>query len=66
VSTYLLSHGAWQGAWCWRKVIPLLEANGHTVLAPDLPGHGDDTTPPCDGHPEELCRRYLPNRQCSI
>jgi pimeloyl-ACP methyl ester carboxylesterase len=39
-------HGAWQGAWCWRKVIPLLEANGHTVLAPDLPGHGDDTTPP--------------------
>ena len=46
MSTYLLSHGAWQGAWCWRKVIPLLEANGHTVLAPDLPGHGDDTTPP--------------------
>jgi pimeloyl-ACP methyl ester carboxylesterase len=46
VSTYLMIHGAWQGAWCWRKVIPLLEASGHTVLAPDLPGHGDDTTPP--------------------
>lgn len=33
------------GGWCWRKVAPLLEAAGHTVLAPDLPGHGDDRTP---------------------
>jgi pimeloyl-ACP methyl ester carboxylesterase len=45
MSTYLLIHGAWHGGWCWRKVIPLLEAKGHKVLAPDLPGHGDDKTP---------------------
>ena len=45
MSTYLLIHGAWQGGWCWRKLVPLLEARGHTVLAPDLPGHGDDPTP---------------------
>lgn len=45
MSTYLLIHGAWHGGWCWRKVIPLLEARGHGVLAPDLPGHGDDRTP---------------------
>lgn len=45
MSNYLLIHGAWHGGWCWRKVIPLLEAKGHRVLAPDLPGHGDDRTP---------------------
>jgi pimeloyl-ACP methyl ester carboxylesterase len=42
--TYILVHGAWHGAWCWYKVVPLLEANGNKVIAFDLPGHGDDTT----------------------
>ena len=42
---YVLVHGAWHGAWCWDKVVPLLEAEGHSVTALDLPGHGDDTTP---------------------
>ena len=45
MSAYLLIHGAWHGGWCWRKVIPLLEAKGHKAMAPDLPGHGDDKTP---------------------
>jgi pimeloyl-ACP methyl ester carboxylesterase len=40
-----LVHGAWHGSWCWEKVVPLLEARGHRVLAPDLPGHGADRTP---------------------
>ncbi len=44
MSTYLVIHGAWHGGWCWRKVAPLLEAKGHKVLAPDLPGHGEDKT----------------------
>ncbi|QMW03895.1 alpha/beta fold hydrolase [Spirosoma foliorum] len=43
--TYLLIHGGWHGAWCWKKVVPLLEAKGNRVLAIDLPGHGDDKTP---------------------
>jgi pimeloyl-ACP methyl ester carboxylesterase len=43
--TYVLIHGAWHGGWCWRKVVPLLEAKGHRALAPDLPGHGNDGTP---------------------
>jgi len=44
MSVYILLHGAWHGAWCWEKVIPLLQQAGHTVIAPDLPGHGQDTT----------------------
>ena len=45
MSIYLLIHGAWHGGWCWHKVVPLLHSTGHIVLAPDLPGHGDDPTP---------------------
>lgn len=44
--TYLLVHGASHGAWAWKKVVPLLQAQGHRVQAIDLPGHGDDQTPP--------------------
>lgn len=45
MSTFVLVHGAWHGAWCWEKVVPLLEEAGHKVVAPDLPGHGEDGTP---------------------
>lgn len=45
MSTYLLVHGSWHGAWCWDKVVPLLQREGHTVIAVDLPGHGGDHTP---------------------
>lgn len=36
----VLVHGSWAGGWCFAKLIPLLEAKGITVAAPDLPGHG--------------------------
>jgi pimeloyl-ACP methyl ester carboxylesterase len=45
MSTFVLIHGAWHGGWCWYKTVPLLEKRGHTVIAPDLPGHGRDKTP---------------------
>lgn len=45
MSSYILVHGAWHGAWCWERLIPLLEREGHRVDAPDLPGHGSDQTP---------------------
>lgn len=41
--TYLLVHGAGGGAWNWKKVIPLLEAKGHKVIAVTLPSSGTDT-----------------------
>lgn len=44
--TYLLIHGAWHGAWCWNKVVPLMTNKGHKVIAIDLPSHGSDTTNP--------------------
>ena len=40
-------HGAWHGAWCWYKVVPLLRRAGHIVVAPDLPSLGRDRTPLC-------------------
>jgi pimeloyl-ACP methyl ester carboxylesterase len=48
VSIFVLVHGAGHGGWCWEKVTPLLEAHGHKVCAPDLPGLGKDQTPPAN------------------
>ncbi|MFP6641522.1 MAG: alpha/beta fold hydrolase [Myxococcota bacterium] len=45
MSIFVLVHGAWHGSWCWHKLVPILEAAGHHVVAPDLPGHGSDITP---------------------
>ncbi|OPF80024.1 alpha/beta hydrolase [Streptomyces antioxidans] len=41
MSTYLLVHGAWHSGRCWERVVPLLTAAGHRVLAPTLTGYGD-------------------------
>ncbi len=38
-------HGAWHGAWCWDRIVPLMRAAGHEVIAPDLPSLGADRTP---------------------
>jgi len=46
MSTYVLVHGACQGEWVWEKVKPELEALGHKVATLDLPGSGQDMTPP--------------------
>ncbi len=45
MSTFVLVHGAWHGAWCWYKVVPRLTQAGHEVFAPDLPSLGRDRTP---------------------
>jgi pimeloyl-ACP methyl ester carboxylesterase len=38
MATFVLVHGAWHGAWCWRRVARLLTRTGHDVFAPTLTG----------------------------
>ena len=38
MATFVLVHGAWHGAWCWRRVARLLARNGHDVFTPTLTG----------------------------
>lgn len=44
--TFILVHGAWQGAWAFDTIVPRLKAAGHDAIAADLPGDGHDSTPP--------------------
>lgn len=57
-ATVVLVHGAWHGAWCWAPVVERLTADGHPVLAVDMPGHGVGARFP-DGYldvPQDLAR----------
>lgn len=42
MASFILVHGSWHGGWCFDAVKSLLEAAGHEVIAPDLPGMGGD------------------------
>jgi pimeloyl-ACP methyl ester carboxylesterase len=59
MSTYVLIHGAWHGAWCWEKLVPLLQQKGQTVITPDLPSHGQDLTPIGDITPQSYVQCVL-------
>jgi pimeloyl-ACP methyl ester carboxylesterase len=37
MSTFMLVHGAWHGAWCWERLVPELVSLGHRTLTVDLP-----------------------------
>lgn len=39
--TFVLVHGSYHGGWCWRKIVPALEGEGHPVFTPTLTGLGD-------------------------
>ncbi len=41
MADFLLVHGAWHGAWCWRRVLPLLAQASHRVHAVTLTGVGE-------------------------
>lgn len=60
MATYILVHGAWLDRLCWEFVTPGLTAAGHTVITPDLPGHGADPTPlagqTLDAYAERIAR----------
>ena len=40
-SIFVLVHGAWHGAWCWARVLPLLREAGHVAHAVTLTGVGE-------------------------
>ena len=46
----VLVHGAWHGAWCWERVVPILAERGLRATAIDLPGHGGDASAMTDLH----------------
>jgi pimeloyl-ACP methyl ester carboxylesterase len=49
-ATVVLVHGAWHGAWCFERVLPLLGQANVGAVAVDLPGHGLDAGPFTDLH----------------
>lgn len=64
MTTFLLVHGAWHGAWCWERLVPLLEARGYPTIVPCLPGLGeraDELTADVDlsRHAAEVAERVL-------
>ncbi len=44
----VLVHGAWGSGAGWAALVPHLASAGREVRAIDLPGHGEDQTPPAD------------------
>jgi pimeloyl-ACP methyl ester carboxylesterase len=41
MTDFVLVHGAWQGGWCWQRVLPALWAAGHRAFAVTLSGLGE-------------------------
>jgi pimeloyl-ACP methyl ester carboxylesterase len=41
LAVFVLVHPAWFGGWCWKKLVPLLEEQGHIVHTPTLTGLGE-------------------------
>jgi pimeloyl-ACP methyl ester carboxylesterase len=38
---FVLVHGAWHGGWCWKRVVPLLQAAARPVYVATLTGLGE-------------------------
>jgi pimeloyl-ACP methyl ester carboxylesterase len=60
LARFVMVHGAFAGGWVWEPLTELLEAAGHSVEAPDLPGQGDDRTPvgevTLDAYAKRICQ----------
>lgn len=41
MADFVLVHGAWHGAWCWKKILPPLWRAGHRAFAVTLTGLGE-------------------------
>lgn len=53
MSTFVLAHGAWHGAWCWDAVAAELTHRGHDAVAMDLPV--DDPQATFDDYADAVC-----------
>ena len=43
MSTFILVHGAYHGAWSWQKIVPFMQQKGISVLTPTLSGLGENS-----------------------
>jgi pimeloyl-ACP methyl ester carboxylesterase len=70
MARFVLVHGAFSGAWIWGPLIDRLEAAGHSVEVFDLPGSGEDYTPPSgatlDAYAARLCEVLASNSEPAI
>jgi pimeloyl-ACP methyl ester carboxylesterase len=41
MAVFLLVHGAMHGGWCWGRLVPHLQKEGHEVFTPTLTGMGE-------------------------
>lgn len=41
MADFVLVHGAWHGAWCWKRILPGLWRAGHRAFAVTLTGTGE-------------------------
>ena len=41
MADFVLVHGAWHGAWCWKKILPGLWSAGHRAFPVTLSGVGE-------------------------
>jgi pimeloyl-ACP methyl ester carboxylesterase len=57
MAQFVLVHGSFHGSWCWEKLLPLLEARGHTAVAPNLPASAGDPAPPENADLESYATR---------
>lgn len=55
MTSLVLVHGAWNGAWCWAAVQAELDRLGMPSWAIDLPGHGTSPEPLADLHSDARC-----------
>ena len=53
MTTFALVHGGWHNAWCWELLTPLLQQEGHDVVAMDLPC--DDGSASFESYADVVC-----------
>lgn len=41
MATFLIAHGAWSAGWVWKKMYPLLQEKGHSLIVPTYTGSGE-------------------------